>query len=384
MDTAQLRWATKGGFPPGWAAADEALPSPDPSVNRPTRMRERTRRQASRSLNYISRPHFKPSLPPGCAHCMYAYYADAFVLDLPPGHRFPMAKYAMLRQAVREQLPAIHLRAAPAARVEDILRVHEARYVHAVLQGELSPAEQREIGLPWSAALPERSKRSVGATLAAMRAAQREGVACNMAGGTHHAYAHKGSGFCVFNDIAVATRVLQHQAHAAGGSADVAIIDLDVHQGNGTADVFATDPQVFTLSMHGEKNFPFRKATSDLDVGLPDGCGDTHYLAALRDALTQLDERFAPDMVFYLAGADPHEGDRLGKLKLTDDGMAERDRTVFEWARQRRLPLAFAMAGGYGVDLTTTVRVQTQTLRIASELSGHWPLQRRWTQSPPT
>jgi acetoin utilization deacetylase AcuC-like enzyme len=308
---------------------------------------------------------------------MHAYYADAFVLDLPPGHRFPMAKYAMLRQAVREQLPHIHLRAAPAASLEDLLRVHDARYVEAVLHGELSPTEQREIGLPWSPAMPERSKRSVGATLAAMRAAQRDGVACNMAGGTHHAYAHKGSGFCVFNDVAVAARALQHQASRAGSSVDIAIIDLDVHQGNGTADIFAQDPHVFTLSLHGERNFPFRKAASDLDVGLPDGCPDAHYLAALRDALAQLDERFAPDMVFYLAGADPHEGDRLGKLSLTDAGMAERDQLVFEWARQRTLPLAFAMAGGYGVDLATTVRVQTQTLRIASELAQAWPVRRR-------
>ena len=310
---------------------------------------------------------------------MHAFHADTVALQLPPGHRFPMAKYGFLRQAVREQLPEIHLRAAAPAPLESLLRVHDAAYVHAVMDGSLTPDQQREIGLPWSPATPERSRRSVGATLAAMRAAWRDGLACNMAGGTHHASAHQGSGFCVFNDVAVATRELQHQAQLAGCEVDVAIIDLDVHQGNGTADLFAHDDSVFTLSLHGENNFPFLKAYSDLDVALPDGCTDAHYLAALRDALTQLDARFTPDMVFYLAGADPPEGDRLGRLKLSDAGMAERDRMVFDWARRRALPMAFAMAGGYGVDLATTVRVQLQTLRIASEMARHWPLTKRQT-----
>ena len=308
---------------------------------------------------------------------MYAYYADAFVLPLPTGHRFPMEKYAMLRESVRAQLPEVTLRAAPAASVEDLLLVHEPAYVDAVLHGHLTPAQEREIGLPWSERMPYRSVRSVGATLAATRSARRDGVACNMAGGTHHAYAHKGSGFCVFNDVAVATRVLQRQAQAAGQTIDVAIIDLDVHQGNGTADIFGRDPSVFTLSIHGEKNFPFRKAASDLDIELPDGAGDSLYLQALRQALEQLDARFAPDMVYYLAGADPHEGDRLGRMALTDQGMAERDTMVFDWAKSRQLPLAFAMAGGYGHDLRDTVRVQTQTMAIASRMAQDWRLRPR-------
>ncbi len=305
---------------------------------------------------------------------MYAYYADAFVLPLPAGHRFPMEKYAMLRESVRAQLPDVTLRAAPAATIEDLLLVHEPAYIDAVLHGHLTAAQEREIGLPWSERMPYRSVRSVGATLAATRSARRDGVACNMAGGTHHAYAHKGSGFCVFNDVAVATRALQRQARAAGHTVDVAIIDLDVHQGNGTADIFSDDSSVFTLSIHGEKNFPFRKAASDLDIELPDGAGDTLYLQALRQALEQLDARFAPDMVYYLAGADPHEGDRLGRMKLSDQGMAERDTMVFEWAKSRQLPLAFAMAGGYGHDLRDTVRVQTQTMAIASRLGQGWTL----------
>lgn len=320
-----------------------------------------------------ARPLTIAPLPP-TRSTVYAYYADAFVLPLPTGHRFPMEKYAMLRESVREHLPDVELRAAPAADLEDLLLVHDAAYVDAVLHGRLTPAQEREIGLPWSERMPYRSVRSVGATLAATRSARRDGVACNMAGGTHHAYAYKGSGFCVFNDVAVATRVLQRQARAAGQTVDVAIIDLDVHQGNGTADIFASDANVFTLSIHGEKNFPFRKAASDLDVELPDGAGDPLYLDALRQALEQLDARFAPDMVYYLAGADPHEGDRLGRMKLTDQGMAARDAMVFEWAKSRQLPLAFAMAGGYGRDLRDTVRVQTQTLRIAARMAAGWTL----------
>ena len=305
---------------------------------------------------------------------MYAYYADAFVLPLPAGHRFPMEKYAMLRDRVRQELPDIDLRAAPAASTQDLLSVHTQSYIDAIVHGHLSPEQEREIGLPWSERMPYRSVRSVGATLAATRAARRDGIACNMAGGTHHAFADKGSGFCVFNDVAVASRVLQRQAKAEGKTMDIAIIDLDVHQGNGTATIFENDPTVFTLSIHGEKNFPFRKAQSDLDIELPDHCGDAIYLAALRQALEQLDARTAPDMVFYLAGADPHEGDRLGRLKLTDAGMAQRDQLVFEWAKDRQLPLAFAMAGGYGHDLKDTVRVQVQTLRIACQLAKGWRL----------
>jgi acetoin utilization deacetylase AcuC-like enzyme len=206
--------------------------------------------------------------------------------------------------------------------------------------------------------------------------AQGEGIAANMAGGTHHAYAHKGSGFCVFNDVAVAARLMQaewsRQRQQVRTPLQVAIIDLDVHQGNGTASVFARDSSVFTLSLHGEKNFPFRKEASDLDVELPDGCTDAPYLQALEHALDELDRRIKPGLVLYLAGADPHEGDRLGRLALSFDGLEARDRRVFDWACQRRIPLAFVMAGGYGVNIDDTVQVQVNTYRVAIDYWSRW------------
>lgn len=307
-----------------------------------------------------------------------AFYADHFVLPLPDGHRFPMAKYAMLREELQRYLPDVSLHEALPASDGELALVHTLHYIAAVSNGTLSPAEQREIGFPWSPAMAERARRSVGATLQACRAAlSGGGVAANLAGGTHHAYAHKGGGFCVFNDAAVAARLMQAEWARQGVSQrrrpmQVAIVDLDVHQGNGTAGIFAGDPTVFTLSMHGAKNFPFRKEPSDFDVDLPDGCGDVQYLELLEQALGELENRFDPDLVIYLAGADPHEGDRLGRLKLTDDGMEARDRRVFDWAWQRRIPLAMTMAGGYGRDLETTVRVQVNTYRVAL---AHW---QRW------
>jgi len=221
--------------------------------------------------------------------------------------------------------------------------------------------------------MAERARRSVGATIAACRAAAVEGVAANIAGGTHHAYPDKGGGFCVFNDAAVAARLMQaEQARRSRQPLRVAIIDLDVHQGNGTARIFQGDPTVFTLSLHGQKNFPFRKEASDLDVDLPDGTGDDAYLHALERALDELAHRFDPQLLIYLAGADPHEGDRLGRLKLTWDGLEARDRRVFDWAWQRGLPLAFAMAGGYGRRLEDTVQVQINTFSVAAAYARRW------------
>ena len=308
---------------------------------------------------------------------MQGFYADHFLLPLPAGHRFPMAKYRMLRDALANDVPGVSLQVAPPAPDRDLLLAHSAQYVNAVADGTLTPAEQREIGFPWSEAMVERARRSVGATVAASRVALREGIAGNLAGGTHHAYAGKGSGFCVFNDVAVAARVLQReQAQAAraraGGPLKVAVIDLDVHQGNGTAHIFRGDHSVFTLSVHGARNFPFRKEASDLDVELPDGCGDDAYREALEQALDTLEQRFAPQFIFYLAGADPHEGDRLGRLAITHDGLQARDLRVFDWAWQRRIPLAFAMAGGYGRDLSDTVRAQLNTWRLALQYHQRW------------
>jgi acetoin utilization deacetylase AcuC-like enzyme len=308
-----------------------------------------------------------------------AYHSDHFVLPLPTGHRFPMGKYRLLREAVRERCPDIRLEEAPAASEGELALAHTPTYVSAVTDGLLTAAEQREIGFPWSERMVERSRRSVGATIAAARTALREGVSANLAGGTHHAYADKGSGYCVFNDVAVAARLMQAEWHRSHRELlRVAVVDLDVHQGNGTAAIFRDDPTVFTLSLHGAKNFPFRKEVSDLDVELPDGCADEAYLAALDDALATMWRRHRdalPGLVFYLAGADPHENDRLGRLKLTTEGLAERDRRVLHALLERRIPVALSMAGGYGRVIEDTVAVQLATLR---EALASW---RRWNNT---
>jgi len=262
---------------------------------------------------------------------MQAFYADHFVLPLPPGHRFPMQKYAWLRDRLSAELPEVRLQVAPPASDGELALAHAPSYIDAVSQGTLSAAAQREIGFPWSEAMVQRSRRSVGASVAAARAAFTEGVAGNLAGGTHHAGRAQGGGFCVFNDLAVTARLMQAEwSRTRRRPLQVAIIDLDVHQGNGTAEIFRADPSVFTLSLHGEKNFPFRKVDGHLDVPLPDGCGDEAYLQALELALQTLEQRFDAGLVLYLAGADPHEGDRLGRLKLSYDGLEARDRRVFD------------------------------------------------------
>ncbi|WP_448252400.1 histone deacetylase family protein [Ottowia oryzae] len=306
---------------------------------------------------------------------MQGFYSTRVTLPLPEGHRFPIEKYERLRTRLAAELPALQQVPANPASEDMLALVHSAHYIGAVSRGTLTPAAQREIGFPWSEAMVDRARRSVGATVAAVRAALTDGVAANLAGGTHHASADRGGGFCVFNDVAVAARVFQADARRRQPSAPtarVAVIDLDVHQGNGTASIFADDACVFTLSVHGDKNFPFRKVAGDLDVGLPDGTGDADYLRALDEALAQLAERFDPQLVLYLAGADAHEGDRLGRLKLTDRGMQARDERVFDWAWRRRLPVALCMGGGYGHDLATTVQVQMHTFGVALAAWRRW------------
>ncbi|QBC31498.1 MULTISPECIES: histone deacetylase [Pandoraea] len=295
---------------------------------------------------------------------MQAFYSDHFVLPLPPGHRFPMEKYARLRERVAGELP--HVALAEALSADDVMlgRVHSPAYVARVSAGQLDPKEQRTIGFPWSPQMVERSRRSAGATVAACRAALTDGVAANLAGGTHHAYADRGEGFCVFNDAAVAARTMQADL---GPGTRVAIIDLDVHQGNGTAAIFEHDPSVFTLSLHGEHNYPFHKARGDLDVALPDGCGDDDYLVALGHALTDLFAQFTPTLAIYLAGADPLANDRLGRLALTHDGLLARDRRVLTACAERGLPVAIAMAGGYGRDIEQTVAAHFATIRLADQ-----------------
>jgi acetoin utilization deacetylase AcuC-like enzyme len=290
-----------------------------------------------------------------------AFYTDHFVLPLPAGHRFPMEKYSRLRDLVGE-LTGVELIEAPAASDTQILYAHDPSYLIKVIEGKLSPQEQKEIGFPWSEKMVERSRRSAGATVAAAKMALNEGIAINLAGGTHHAYRDMGSGFCVFNDSVIAARALQKEIRS---KLKVAIIDLDVHQGNGTASILENDPTIFTLSIHGENNFPFKKEVSDLDLGLADGCDDSTYLNALTESLNDLGDRFKTDFVIYLAGADPHEDDRLGRLKLSKDGMRLRDETVFQFALARKLPLAISMAGGYGKEIGSTVDLHFQTIKTA-------------------
>lgn len=291
------------------------------------------------------------------------YHAAPFVLPLPPGHRFPHGKSARLRERLLESgdFQAHELAVAPAATEAELARAHDPRYLGRVRDGALSPAEQRAIGFPWSGALVERSRRSAGATLAAARHALAAGWSANLAGGTHHAFRDRGEGFCVYNDVAVAARALQAEA----GLARIAVVDCDVHQGNGTASIFAGDDSVFTFSIHGARNFPFVKEASDLDIELADGAGDDEYLWHLERGLDEALERSRPQLVFYLAGADPYEGDRLGRLKITKRGLARRDEHVLATLQARAIPAVLAMAGGYAHDIDDSVAIHANTLRTA-------------------
>lgn len=274
-----------------------------------------------------------------------------------------MAKYSRLRELVVAEgtiAPGRLMEPAAATR-EELTLAHDAGYVDAVMAGTLAPDHQRRIGFPWSPGMVERSRRSVGGTIAAARAALLDGVGINLAGGTHHAFGGRGEGYCVFNDIAVAARVLQ----SSRSEGRIAVIDCDVHQGNGTAAIFRDDPSVFTFSIHGEKNFPFRKEQSDLDIALPDGTQDDEYLAQLGPALDVVMAQ-RPDFVFYLAGADAFAGDRLGRLALTIEGMRRRDALVFE--RCQGLPTAVTMGGGYCPDVDTIARIHANTIATAAEM----------------
>jgi acetoin utilization deacetylase AcuC-like enzyme len=291
------------------------------------------------------------------------YYADPFVLPLPPGHRFPMAKYARLRERLADsgEFRADDFRVPEAARDDQVVRAHCPDYLGRVRAGALSGEEMRRIGFPWSEAMVERSLRSAGATVAAARDALAQGWSANLAGGTHHAFRERGEGFCVFNDAAIAARAMQAEAAIAR----VAVIDCDVHQGNGTAAILRGDDSVFTFSIHGARNFPFRKERSDLDIELPDGTGDEEYLRSLGRGLEETLARSRPQLAIYLAGADPHEGDRLGRLALTKEGLARRDAMVLSRLRDAGIAVAIAMAGGYGRNLDDTVDIHAATVLTA-------------------
>ncbi len=286
-----------------------------------------------------------------------------YTFPLPEGHRFPIAKYELLRQRVLA-LGLGEVREPDRIDREALLRVHTPRYVDAFTDGTLAADEVRRLGFPWSRALVERSYRAVGGTLAAARFALENGVAMNLAGGTHHAFPDRGEGFCVFNDVAIAIRALQAERRIQRAT----IIDLDVHQGNGTNAIFADDESVYTFSMHGRRNYPFTKVNGSLDVELEDGCEDDEYLALLGNALPAVLSASRPDLVVYLAGADAHEGDRLGRLRLTAGGLARRDFIVIDAAREVGIPIAVTIAGGYGHDIDATVAIHLQTARLCATM----------------
>jgi acetoin utilization deacetylase AcuC-like enzyme len=303
---------------------------------------------------------------------MKIFYSDHVILPLPAGHRFPMPKYGLLREQVLGAglVPPGDLCVAGPAGDAEILRVHTPEYWARVVSGALSEKETRRIGFPWSPGLVERSRRSVGGTLAACRAVLRDGAArgsgtaANLAGGTHHAYPDHGEGYCVLNDVAIAARAMQ----AEGLARQIVILDCDVHQGNGTAAIFAGDPSVYTFSIHGAKNFPFHKEPGDLDLGLPDGCGDADYLAALGPGIEQAIEESRAELAIYIAGADPYQGDRLGRLALSMDGLLARDRLVLEHCRAAGLPVAIVMGGGYARQIEDTAEIHFRTIQLALSL----------------
>ena len=296
---------------------------------------------------------------------MRVFPSDRYPLPLPPEHRFPASKYRLLR----ERLEAHAAAGAPlrfvephAATDDELLRVHDRGYVGRVLAGTLTAAEQRRIGFPWSPQLVERSLRSTGAAVDAAAAAVEDGVASSLAGGTHHAGTDWGEGYCVFNDTAVAAREMQ----ARGVVRRVLILDCDVHQGNGTAEIFASDPTVFTMSIHGAKNFPLRKHPSSLDVPLEDGTGDEEYLRALVPAVRESFDRARADLVLYIAGADPYAGDRIGRLAVSKQGLLARDRLILDAARQAGTPIAIVCGGGYCTEIDAIVDIHAATMLLAA------------------
>jgi acetoin utilization deacetylase AcuC-like enzyme len=291
------------------------------------------------------------------------FYSDHFTIPLPEKHTFPKQKYALLRKRLlASHIVEIENFCIPrAATIEEITRVHDVDYIHRLLNGELTQKEIRPIGLPWSREIVERARRSVGGTIEACRSALLEGVAVNLGGGTHHAFHDRGQGYCILNDAAIAARTLQSQSLAG----NILIVDCDVHQGNGTAALFQNDPSVFTFSIHGENNFPYRKEPGDLDIALDDGTVDEDYLKALQQGIEHALGQIAADLVIYLAGADPFKDDRFGRLSLTKNGLAQRDRIVFQYCYEAGLPVAVTMAGGYARNLQDAVDIHYQTVVAA-------------------
>jgi acetoin utilization deacetylase AcuC-like enzyme len=297
---------------------------------------------------------------------MQIFFTDRYVIPLPAQHSFPISKYSRLRDRILASCTAaaesFHI--PPAAAREDIVRAHDPLYLRRFERGRLTRQEMRRIGLPWSPELVERTKRSVGGTLEACRAALVDGVAVNLGGGTHHAFRGAGQGYCLLNDSVIAARTLQAERRLQR----VLVIDCDVHQGNGTAALVRGDPDIFAFSIHGRNNFPHRKEAGDLDIALPDGTGDKEYLEALRRGLSIAGSLSDADLAIYLAGADPYEKDRFGRLALSKQGLAFRDRIVFEFCLAAGLPVAVTLAGGYAPDVEDTVEIHLQTVTAAADL----------------
>jgi len=297
---------------------------------------------------------------------MNIFYADIFPLPLPAGHRFPIEKYALLRKSLRNsgRVAAARLRVPNPARHSDVLRAHCPRYFQRLLAGALDDKEMRRIGFPWSPELIERTLRSAGATLQACRLALQEGVAVCLSGGTHHAHYAHGEGYCILNDSAIAVRTLLSESLLRR----ILVLDCDVHQGNGTASILTGEKGVFTFSIHGEKNFPYRKSPGNLDIALPDGTEDTAYLGALQKSLDGIFLQWRPQLVIYLAGADPYFDDRFGRLALSRQGLADRDRMVFSYCRRIGAAVAVTMAGGYARRIEDTVAIHARTVAEADAL----------------
>ena len=291
---------------------------------------------------------------------MKIFYHDTFPIPLPENHSFPKDKYFYLRKKISERFDdtLVDLRIPEPVSKEAILRAHDAEYIHRFIEGRLTEKEIRRVGLPWSPQIVTRAQYSTGATIAACRAALSEGVAVNLGGGTHHAYHDHGQGFCWLNDSVIAARSMQ----AEGLAEKILVIDCDVHQGNGTAAMVRHDPTIFTFSIHGRNNFPYHKEVSDLDIDLADGTDDKSYLEALDMGVRASMRKFKADLAIYLAGADPYEKDRLGRLALTKAGLARRDRLVIQHLQGAGLSVAVTMGGGYAPDIHDVVDIHFRTI----------------------
>jgi acetoin utilization deacetylase AcuC-like enzyme len=289
------------------------------------------------------------------------FYCDHYQIPLPPGHKFPMAKYRLLREALAAD-GVYRLDPAQPVASELVMAAHDPTYVTGFVEGTLDPAVIRRIGFPWSPELVQRTLASVGGTMSAAEDALRTGFGGTLAGGTHHAFRGEGAGFCVFNDIGVAILSLRRR----GCVQRAAVVDLDVHQGDGTATIFRDDPTVLTLSIHGRNNFPFRKQQSSIDIDLADGTGDAEFLAELASVLPRVFE-FEPEIVFYQSGVDALEGDRLGRLALTLEGLKRRDQLLFEACREHDVPVVITLGGGYADPMARTVEAHANTFRTAAE-----------------